>query len=493
MYEQQPSYQFPPMPEPVATPAPAPEPEPEPEPTTDPDADLSNWLHFVESDADRKAERARRRRVQLIALAAALVLLVVGGGAWFLLGGDSGTKATQTTVLLQVKDKDGNAVGNVVLVAAKTEVAGKTDPQARGAALLIPSELTVESTALDSQPFGGAMPTASPAGKDALSSLIGVDVDGVWSMDALTFASLLNNLIGVTVDVDPASAAAVLGPDGKPLFQAGKQDLTGDKAAYYATYRGKDEPPTRRLTRFGQVVDGMLAKIPHQASTTAAVLDSLAAVPDPALPNDRLAAILTALGGEEQARRFDQQPLPMRGDGSGVLDLDKASAVVKQLLGGASKAKDNGGLTRVSIADGTGRADTVTSRAMADSKLLGSGYTPVDQGVVEQTPTTSVVVPDQDAMSLGKQIALAMGLPDNAVRVAPFDTTLTDARVVLGADWTQLGQVPVDQAPTPSDAASAGGDGSSTSSATPADGSKSGTGKATTSHRSTATSGHSSR
>ena len=102
-------------------------------------------------------------------------------------------------------------------------------------------------------------------------------------------------------------------------------------------------------------------------------------------------------------------------------------------------------------------------------------------------------VPDQDAMSLGKQIALAMGLPDNAVRVAPFDTTLTDARVVLGADWTQLGQVPVDQAPTPSDAASAGGDGSSTSSATPADGSKSGTGKATTSHRSTATSGHSSR
>jgi hypothetical protein len=480
------------MPEPVAEPALKPAPEPEPEqPTPDPDADLSNWLHFVESDADRKAERARRRRVQLIALAVALVLLVVGTGTWFLLGGDSGAKATQTTVLLQVKNKDGNAVGNVVLVAAKTEVAGKADPHARGAALLIPSELTVESAALDSQPFGGAMPATSPAGKDTLSSLIGVEVDGVWSMDSLTFASLLNNLIGVNVDVDPASAAAVLGPDGKPLFQAGKQDLTGDRAAYYATYRGKDEPLAHQLARFGQVVDGMLAKIPHQAATTAAVLDSLAAVPDPALPNDRLAAILTALGGEEQAKRFDQQPLPLRGDGSGVMDLDKASAVVKQLLGGASKAKDNGGLTRVSIADGTGRADTVTSRAMADSKLLGGGYTPVDQGVVAQAPTTSILVPDQDAMSLGKQIALAMGLPDEAVRVSPFDTTLIDARVVLGADWTQLGQVPADQAPAPSDASPSGGDAPGTASSTSADGSKSSTGKATTSHRSTATSSRS--
>ncbi|MFD0631623.1 hypothetical protein ACFQ9X_08285 [Catenulispora yoronensis] len=360
------------MPEPVVVP------EKEPE-EKDNDGEISNWLHFLEGDS--RADRARRRRVRLISGAVALVLLVVAGvGSWLLFGGDDGAKATQTTVLLQVKDADGNAVGNVVLVAAKTEVAGGTDAKARGAALLIPAELTVESTALDSQPFGGAMPTTSPAGKDALSALIGVDVDGVWSLDPLTFASLLNNLIGVTIDVDPASAAAVLDPSGRPVFQPGKQDMTGDKAAYYATYRPKGEAPAKQLARFGQVVDGMLARIPKQASTTAAVLDSLAAVPDPALPNDRLAAILTALGGEEQTKRFDQQALPLRADGSGVMDLDAASGVVKQLLGGAARAKDQGGLTRVSVADGTGRADTVTSRAMAASKLLGYGYTPVDQG-----------------------------------------------------------------------------------------------------------------
>ena len=183
------------------------------------DGELTNWLQFVGTE-DRRAERARRRRIQLISLATVVVLLAVGGGMWVLFTGGSSTKATQTTVLFQVKDPSGDAAGNVVLVADKNEVAGKTDPSGRGAALLIPSELSVESAALDSQPFGGSMPNSAPAGKDALTTLLGVDVDGVWSMDELTFGALLNNLIGVTVNVDPASAAAVV--DGTPASRSSR-------------------------------------------------------------------------------------------------------------------------------------------------------------------------------------------------------------------------------------------------------------------------------
>jgi hypothetical protein len=297
----------------------------------------------------------------------------------------------------------------------------------------------------------------------------------------------------VTVNVDPASAAAVVDANtGKPVFQAGSQDMTGDKAAYYALYRPKGESPDKQLARFGQVVQGMLAKIPHTASTTTAVLNSLAAVPDPALPNDKLAAILTALGAEEQSGRFAEQPLPVRSDGTGVMDLDKASGVVRSLLGGASLAKDNGGLSRVSVADGTGRQDTVSSRAMAESKLVGSGYTPLDQGVAQQSPTTYVLVPS-GATSLGNQVALALGLPDSAVRTAAFDTTLTDARVVLGADWTKLGALPGDQAPTPSSGGSdtatspAGGETSATGG--PPAGTKGSTGKSSHKPTSTASAG----
>jgi hypothetical protein len=227
------------------------------------------------------------------------------------------------------------------------------------------------------------------------------------------------------------------------------------------------------------------------------VLNSLAAVPDPALPNDKLGAILTALGAEEQGNRFAEQPLPVRSDGSGVMDLDKASPVVKALLGGASQAKDNGGLSRVAVSDGTGRSDTISSRAMAESKLVGSGYTPLDQGVVAATPNTYVAVASQDSMSVGKQVALSLGLPDSAVRVTPFDTTLTDARVVLGADWTSLGQVPADQPVTPTGSGSATGGGATApatgdTSATggPTDGTKGSTGRAT--HRPTTSSSSSS-
>jgi len=334
-----------------------------------------------------------------------------------------------------------------VLVAAKDEVGGTPSATAKGSALLIPSDLTVESTGLDSQPFGGDMPAAVPAGKDAVTSLIGIDIDGFWTMDEFTMVSLIDNLIGVTVDVD----VAIPGVDGKILVQPGKaQQLSGAKAVLFATYHAKDEAPAKQLARFGAVVNGLLAKMPTSPVTTTAILTNLGVVQDPALPNDKLAAILTALGAEQKGNRFAMDALPLRTDGSGLIDLAAASPIVAHLLGGAAHEKDNGGLTRVAITDGTGRSDTVSSRAMATSKLLNGGYNPIDIGSSPTTPTSYVVVPDDGAMSLGKQLAATLGLADTAVKVAKFDATLVEAQIVLGQDWTAIGQVPADQAPTPS-------------------------------------------
>src|SRR5207248_3270419 len=143
------------------------------------------------------------------------------------------------------------------------------------------------------------------------------------------------------------------------------QQLNGAKAYLFATYHAKDEAPAKQLARFGAVLSAMLGKIPSSQVTTTAILNNLGTVPDPALPNDRLASILTALGAEQQGKRFAFDALPIRTDGSGLLDVTAASPVVAKLLAGASHVKDNGGLTRVAVADGTGRADTVSSRAMA--------------------------------------------------------------------------------------------------------------------------------
>jgi len=87
-------------------------------------------------------------------------------------------------------------------------------------------------------------------------------------------------------------------------------------------------------------------------------------------------------------------------------------------------------------------------------------------------------------------VALALGLPDSAVRTSAFDTTLTDARVVLGADWTKIGALPTDQAPTPSDSgsdnASSSASGDTSTTGGPTNGTKGSTGKS--SHKPASTS-----
>ena len=108
--------------------------------------------------------------------------------------------------------------------------------------------------------------------------------------------------------------------------------------------------------------------------------------------------------------------------------------MVSQLLNGAVHSRDDGGLTRVSVTDGTGRLDTVSSSAMAGSKLLNGGYTPLMLGAATTTPTTYVEVPNADGVTLGKQIAATLGLDDSAVKVAPFDTTPPPCRLTPTPD-----------------------------------------------------------
>ena len=54
----------------------------------DPDSDVSDWLHFVESRADLRAERTRKLRFRLILLGVVLALVAAGGGLLSFLRGD---------------------------------------------------------------------------------------------------------------------------------------------------------------------------------------------------------------------------------------------------------------------------------------------------------------------------------------------------------------------------------------------------------------------
>ena len=277
---------FPTMPEPVAGFVPDPEPSPVAQsyvtagarrhhrgrsgrqtPTTPAgpgsDGELTNWLQFVGTD-DRRAERARRRRIQLISLAAVLVLLAVGGGRGSCSAAAAVRRPPRPRCCSRSRTPTATRSATSCWSRTRTRSRARADPSGRGAAVLIPSELSVESAALDSQPFGGSMPSAAPAGKDALTTLLGVDVDGVWSMDELTFAALLNNLIGVTVDRGPG-----LGRRGARRHQR-QADLPGrlaghDRRQGRLLRRSTGPRASRRTSSWpgsAQVVQGMLAQDP---------------------------------------------------------------------------------------------------------------------------------------------------------------------------------------------------------------------------------------
>ena len=237
-------------------------------------------------------------------LGVVVALLGGGTGVWYFLTRSGNTAPTQTTVLFQLKDIAGNAVGSVVLVADRGAVGGNASATGKGAAVLIPPQMSVTVTGLASQPFGGEMSAAAqtgatpgdaqsvvaPAGKQAVSDLLGVDVDGVWSVDEITFAAFIDSIGTVILDTN----ATVPGVDGKAVVQQGnREQLSGPQAVLYATYRAPGETPDKQLARFGQVVAAMLAKIPADTSTTEKLLNLQATVPDPDLPNDRLAASRT--------------------------------------------------------------------------------------------------------------------------------------------------------------------------------------------------------
>lgn len=419
------------------------------------DEDVSDWLHFVESRGDQRRVRDRRRRVQLIACAVVLGLVGAGIGLWlFLSGGDNGgaaARATQTTILFQLRDAQSNAVGSVVLSADRGVVGGTANPLSRGAALLIPANLAVQVAGQDPQPFGGAMPRTPAAGADAISEILGVKVDGLWSIDVYTFASLIDSVGGITVDAD----TSVPGLDGKLAVLPGHDQFDGGQAVLYAAYHAKAEPPSKQLARFGQVVTALFAKVPTDETTAKTILNQLAAVPDPSLPNDRLAAILSALGTEQQGSRYTLQTLPLLADQPGTIDLKAASLIVAQLLGGAVHDRDTGGLTHVALYDASDITDSAASSALAVAKLMGGGYTVLGAGTRQSAPTTVVEIPNESARGLGTQVAETLGFTADAVKVVPFDGTLVDAVVVLGADWDGVGNLGLPTGPPTASASAA--------------------------------------
>jgi LytR cell envelope-related transcriptional attenuator len=403
--------------------------------------DVEHWLTFAESRADSRAERARRFRHRLIAVAAVLALAGAGFGAYVLFAGNPlapASTATKAVIMFQLRDPSGNAVGDALLIADDSAVDGKAT--GHGGAVLIPSQLVVNTIAFGDQPFGGEMtanPPVLPAQADTVSDLLGVNIDGVWGMDETTFAALVDEMNGLPV----TTTVAVPAQGTAPAVPLGSDTLSGAQSIAYLTYAPKGEQPAAQVDRFGQIVTALLKTLPTDPIVINGYLNHLGIVNDPALPNSRLTPILAALASEEQSGKFVLDPLPMRTDGSDELDYQGAGPIVTNLLGGALKSGAAAGqLPRVLVEDGSGASGQTSSaqRNSAEATLANAGYTAADGGGAPYVAATAVEIPDSGEQAAAQQVAATLGLPTSDVKVVPGLSAVADVTVVLGADWPKL-------------------------------------------------------
>jgi hypothetical protein len=384
----------------------------------------------------RQAQRARLQRQGAIALAALLVLGLLG---WLAFGrggspADTGGPATPDRVVL-VSLADATGAG-----AASALLAASPDGD-RAAGVLIPSYLRVDVAGFGASAFGDALRLPQPSAQaTAVADLLGVRVPGQLTFTPAGFTALVDALGGVqaAVDVDVLRREA----DGRAtvLVPAGTRTLDGAAATQYATYLVAGEPEQKRLARFKEVLDPVLAALPKGEGAIQSLLAGLGGGAASALAPRDLAEALGSFAAAARSGSATFTALPVRAIDAGGppaygLDRSAADKLVGSALAGA-RGPAGASATRVLVQNGVGTPGLGES---ARTRLVGAGLTYVGGGNADRFGYTEsvVLIAESSTGTRGRadEVAAALGLPATAVRLTPYGTSLADVVVVLGADY----------------------------------------------------------
>jgi LytR_cpsA_psr family len=300
------------------------------------DAEIGQHVASLRSDrrTARKAERDRQRRyAQLAALAVgAVVLLVLAVLAIRALAGDDEAPtsdssaseiATRTSVLVELTGAEQTAEAAVLL--------GWDAGLTKGGAFTVPAGVLVDVDGLGQLPLADALPDAGgEESTRAFGAAVGADVAGSWVLDESALSALVEEVGGITVEVDVDVTEP--GADGATVvIPAGNQALDGAKAAAYASFRAEGEDTVAQAQRFGRVLQGALAALPQGEEAVGAILVGLGGGSVATLDDVALARTLSELGQATEAGQSPWQPLPaVAGPAPGTLVVD--SAVLGPLL-----------------------------------------------------------------------------------------------------------------------------------------------------------------
>ncbi|MCD9141769.1 LCP family protein [Streptomyces albireticuli] len=392
--------------------------------------DVIDWLKFSESRTERRDERKRKGRNRVVALVVAVVLVVAGvaGYLWFAGSGEekgpvaAGGAQKRDVIVVHLRQTQGGGSSTALLVDNETTRKGTT--------ILLPNSLAVAREGGGSTTLGKSVQDdGTGATRDALNTLLGADIKGSWRLDTPYLENLVELVGGIAVDTDTDVAGAKAGES--PVVRKGEgQDLSGQMAVAYATYRAPGEAPDKQLARFGQVMRAVLKKLSADTGATTRTVESLAQIPDPSLSVEQLGASLAQLAALARKGSYDTALLPVQADGT--LGDKATEGVVKDVLGGTVKNTDKNAAPRVSVKNATGNKGATGSALVT---LVNGGYTAVDGGTAGQAgAASSVTYADDRRAAEAKEVAKTLGLPASAVKQAQGASN-ADVTVVLGKDY----------------------------------------------------------
>lgn len=393
--------------------------------------EVIDWLKFTESRTERREESKRRALGRRLLLVVALVLAVLGGVGYlwadgrlpFLPGSgaeeDGGVVAeSRDVIILHLRETGGSTNSTVLLVANETAEESTT--------LLLPNELVISPDG-GTTTLGQAVQEEGAASvRDAVGTLLGAEIKGTWRLDTPFLEVLVDLVGGVTVESD----AEVPGEGDDPLVGEGEQTLDGQQAVAYAVHRAADEPQNAQLNRFGQVLAGVLAKLPSSADGATGVVENLAQIADPSLPEGELGASLAQHAAMAQGGAHTTTLLPVEEDGS--ISDEVAEELVTAVLGGAVSNADTSGTPRVALRDASGSESAAETARIA---LVNGGWTVVDTKTVEDTAEDSEVrYTVEPFRETALEVARTLGIPEENVTEADTPGN-ADVAVVIGEGY----------------------------------------------------------
>jgi LytR_cpsA_psr family len=294
------------------------------------DTDVDGHGASLRSDrrAARRAEQDKRRRYfQLGGIVAAVIVLLVLAvlGIRALIGGDDNPTGESTSTDIAARTSVLISLTGAEETAEAAVLVGWDAGLTKGGAFTVPAGVLVDVAGLGQLPLADALPDAGgEESTRAFATAVGVDVAGSWVLDESALSALVEEVGGVTVDVDVdvtepgAEGAAVIVP-------AGSQPLNGTTAAAYASFRAEGEDGVAQSQRFGRVLQAVLAALPQGEEPVGAILVELGGGSVSTLDEATLARTLSDLGQATEAGQSPWRPLPTTaGPAPGTLLVDTA-------------------------------------------------------------------------------------------------------------------------------------------------------------------------